>query len=364
MTCPVAPTRAFRVLSAACVTATALYLFTAPAAAQSVPGFTVSPYASVIDPIRLARGLNGELFVGRDPNPAGSITPFKVWRVAAGGSPVVEMGNTAISDPDVVALDVDGTISGTPGSLLVAGLISTTVGRISAIKPDGSVVTLFESNQWANIAAMSFDHAGRLVFIAVESDSIWVTTGRTPVVLVDLPGNADPLWMTIAADDSIYVSDAAGTVRIYASDGTLLNPLLVDFPSPVALSIAPGGPFGTDLHALERSSGKLFRVNAQGVATQIGQGFGSGIAVSDILFGPCGELYVAMNPTDQILVVNGPTCACGVVAGADLNGDGVVNAADLAALLGAWGTNNCSADLNGDGTVNAADLSILLGAWG
>jgi len=49
----------------------------------------------------------------------------------------------------------------------------------------------------------------------------------------------------------------------------------------------------------------------------------------------------------------------------DLNGDGVVNAADLAILLGAWGpaTPGEAADLNGDGEVNAADLAIMLGAW-
>lgn len=49
----------------------------------------------------------------------------------------------------------------------------------------------------------------------------------------------------------------------------------------------------------------------------------------------------------------------------DLNGDGVVNATDLAMLLGAWGPVGPlpEADLNGDGDVNAADLAILLGAW-
>jgi hypothetical protein len=47
---------------------------------------------------------------------------------------------------------------------------------------------------------------------------------------------------------------------------------------------------------------------------------------------------------------------------ADLNGDGVVGAADLAIQLGQWGGPG-SGDLNGDGTVGAADLSILLGAW-
>jgi hypothetical protein len=48
---------------------------------------------------------------------------------------------------------------------------------------------------------------------------------------------------------------------------------------------------------------------------------------------------------------------------ADLNHDGAVNAADLAALLSGWGTAGAS-DLNADGVTNAADLAILLGSWG
>ena len=53
---------------------------------------------------------------------------------------------------------------------------------------------------------------------------------------------------------------------------------------------------------------------------------------------------------------------------ADLDGDGSVGGADLAILLGAWGTCNlgdpCAADLDNDFSVGAADLAILLGAWG
>ncbi len=48
----------------------------------------------------------------------------------------------------------------------------------------------------------------------------------------------------------------------------------------------------------------------------------------------------------------------------DLNGDDVVNASDLAILLGAWASGDCAADFNGDGIVNATDLGIILGAWG
>ena len=50
---------------------------------------------------------------------------------------------------------------------------------------------------------------------------------------------------------------------------------------------------------------------------------------------------------------------------ADLNGDGIVKAADLATLLGSWGPcPGCPADFDGDNMINAFDLATLLGAWG
>ncbi len=48
----------------------------------------------------------------------------------------------------------------------------------------------------------------------------------------------------------------------------------------------------------------------------------------------------------------------------DLNGDGLVDAADLAILLGEWGQEGPVGDLNFNALVNAEDLAILLGAWG
>ncbi len=46
----------------------------------------------------------------------------------------------------------------------------------------------------------------------------------------------------------------------------------------------------------------------------------------------------------------------------DLNGDGAVDGADLAALLANWGLPGGS-DLDGDGTTNGADLAALLANW-
>ncbi len=60
---------------------------------------------------------------------------------------------------------------------------------------------------------------------------------------------------------------------------------------------------------------------------------------------------------------------------ADFNGDGVVDAFDLATLLGHWGdcpepcapgdpADTCATDLNGDCVTEAFDLAMLLGSWG
>ncbi len=46
----------------------------------------------------------------------------------------------------------------------------------------------------------------------------------------------------------------------------------------------------------------------------------------------------------------------------DLNGDGVTDGSDLAAVLGGWGTE--SGDCNGDLTTDGSDLSVVLSAWG
>jgi hypothetical protein len=57
------------------------------------------------------------------------------------------------------------------------------------------------------------------------------------------------------------------------------------------------------------------------------------------------------------------TMAFGTVCPSDLNHDTMIDAGDLAILLGAWGTPGRS-DLDGDGAVDSADLAMLLGAWG
>ena len=82
------------------------------------------------------------------------------------------------------------------------------------------------------------------------------------------------------------------------------------------------------------------------------------------LFAGGGFITAGGIPASNIARWNG----CAGFAPVDLNGDGVVDGADLAALLTQWGAcpqqGACSADLNNDGVVNGADLSVLLINWG
>jgi len=68
-------------------------------------------------------------------------------------------------------------------------------------------------------------------------------------------------------------------------------------------------------------------VSALGVKTQIGTAL---TGAEDIADGPCGALYVSRRVANEVLRISRP-------ASPDINNTGIVDAADLALLLGAWG---------------------------
>lgn len=81
---------------------------------------------------------------------------------------------------------------------------------------------------------------------------------------------------------------------------------------------------------------------------------GNGLAAYDAWVGAGKSAPVAMDSAVIALTTANP---------ADLDGDGTVNASDLAILLGNWGGTGAG-DINGDGSVDAGDLAILLSNWG
>ncbi len=89
-----------------------------------------------------------------------------------------------------------------------------------------------------------------------------------------------------------------------------------------------------------------------------------GSSISDdggqVAFGSEATNLAPFDSTTNVDIFRGAAPAA--VAG-DVDGDGVVGSADLATLLGDWGSASYASDLNGDGVVEAADLALLLGAW-
>jgi formylglycine-generating enzyme required for sulfatase activity len=64
-----------------------------------------------------------------------------------------------------------------------------------------------------------------------------------------------------------------------------------------------------------------------------------------------------------VFAVAAPAFAADPRCAADLDSSGSVDAADLSAMLAAWGSSDAAADLDDSGVVSGADLAILLVAW-
>jgi len=246
------------------------------------------------------------LHVGRDDSGSGGdgLGATFIHEVSPGGASVTDYGAASIFDPDSVLFDVDGTISGVAGSVLVGSSwpIGGT-GIVSPIHPDESVVTLFDpASVVRNPSAMSFDSTGRMLLLNEHSTgrSVVESTGGLPTVLFTSPSTERPFDQAIDSLDRIYTRDTAGVIRIHDSTGALVNgSFSVLSPSSTSrgLEIAPGGVWGTDLFPAA-PGGDLMRIDGAGVASTFGTGFGN---IGDIKFGLDGAMYISTFDGDQIL---------------------------------------------------------------
>ncbi|MCA9283953.1 MAG: PQQ-binding-like beta-propeller repeat protein [Phycisphaerales bacterium] len=160
-----------------------------------------------------------------------------------------------------------------------------------------------------------------------------------------------------AADGSVYILSPAATLqRLDAETGAVIGESAMAVAGAGAQSHFAIGGDGTVYYGNGGFPGTVFaftadlELNWSVVVPNLNQGGPS--------LGPDGTLVVCGNGTVVRAYRTTPACAA-----ADLNCDGVVDGADLGALLGAWGGRG-PADLNGDGVVDGADLGEMLAAWG
>lgn len=272
----------------------------ARAGAQFVStGFTCETYATVTGPVSLAFDAGGNLFTGRGrPGGTGGESD-KPARIAAGGGAVADYGDSAIPDPDGVYFDGDGSVSGTPGAVVVCGDAGSGDAQIVAVRPDGSLDTLFApSGVLSNPNYMARGRDGLLLSDSTLNVVFEYVRPGTPTVLINSPST--PYHMAVDGGDRIYVSHADGVVRVYDADGALLDDAFATgLGAGAPIAFGRGGAFGTDLHAVNPATGALVRIASDRTVTPIGSGLPT--SLGSMAFGGDGALYLASFAAGEVL---------------------------------------------------------------
>ncbi len=282
--------------------------FTAAAVVgQTVPGFTVQEYAAPSGPLGMTFDPTGVMYVGHDLFYSGQgshVDPAFIHQIGVGGAPVVEYGDVAIGDPDTVLYDGSGLISGMPGSVLVAGSnLAITEGSLYAIHPDESVHLLFGPDSMIeNPNDLQFDSTGRLL-IGDNDGEVYEYLGGSINLLFAAPTLGG--GMAIDSLDRIFNANIDGVIRLYDSDGTLLDGSFysgLHTGRAVSLAIGDSALWGTDLYTVHAGTGDLLRIDMTGNATVIGSGFADSERITaDLKFGPDGALYASFLDENRII---------------------------------------------------------------
>ena len=348
--------------SLACVCG--MLLSAAVAQAQTIPGFIVDVCSTeVTRPASVTVAPDGTVFVGSDEEPGW------VWKLDA-DCVATHVNNDALRDPDPVAVDVLGLVSGTAGAVITGGYTGggCTDGEIFAIFADGTHTSLWGvSSDFSNPSDMIFDSAGRLLFVDACRPYVYCSTaGETPFHLCSLPANASNI--TLDDGENIYVACQDGVVRVYSPSGALLDDNYAsgfhgsDVPTPMAYGV---GPYFADgaLYAINNDTGDLLRIDGSGSVVQVGNGFGDYHLIDMAFDANSGVMYLSgtnysVTPREYRVFRILPDCNANEIPdgeeleGNDCNLNGIPDDCDLAG------------DIDGDGCVDFDDLNLLLANYG
>ncbi|MHC4218974.1 MAG: hypothetical protein ACYSU7_11025 [Planctomycetota bacterium] len=336
----------------------ALATLAAVPASDATAGVEVALYAELCTPMRICLTPGGIMYVGNNGCGGEHDDPAWVRRVGVGGSPVENYGDQPIADADAVAYDGNGQISGVVASVLVGGRVTGLEGRITAILPDESTVTVFAGPPLFNPSALEFDGSGRLLILDDSNPAtVLVTEGNAPEQLFTIPSAFEPAGLAIDILGRIYTIAEDGVIRVHNADGSVHHEAFATGLGPgVRLAFGHGGEWGFHLYAI--SGGELLRFDASGNYEVLAADLWP---VADMEFGPFvvdDALYLTGGGAIRRLTL--------VPCQADIDGDGIVDVSDFLVLLGQWGPCPpvCIADIDNDGTVGVLDFLLLLGNWG
>ena len=287
---------------------TSLALSTTAFGQPEVLGFNVTKYADVPAPDSIAFSPDGALYVA----PVQNFT--RIYRIAPGGSPVEQYGDTTLGDSFFrgIAFDASGAIAGVAGSVLVGD-----GSDLVAILPDQTTVPLLSITEPDNIIYLTFDRVTRLLMSSSGTTagfSMWVTTGAAPI-----PCGHGFGGMSVDGANRIYYGFVSGQVAVKAPDCTQLPDLIQ--AGDVGIFNVAFGPYDSawkgNLFAIARSS--VYRITSDGTIVLFGTGFED---TSDLAFGPDGALYVGDTPANAIYRITPAdimTVSIDIMPGSDKN---------------------------------------------
>ena len=336
-------------------------------------GATVSDMALLPDGRLAVAGLSNSTITLIDPVSGaslGTLVPAGSGGLSSPGSMLVLPPNRLLvaSQANARVLEYDAT-TGAFVRVLVAGALSQLVGPWGmAIAADGALLVTGSNGSIRRYDA----ETGAFLGVLVEAGS---------------GGLVNPRGLFVLDDGSVLA--AAGTNGLLRFDG-----VAGAFLGRWDKGGVTNGFWGLRQPWVMRRSADGLRLlvsNTQGSAglhsydLQTGFFLRSFYVLAQDLSSPTG--FVELPPSPQDCNLNLVPDACDISGGAsadrngnglpdecellpspDLNGDGLVDGADLGLLLLAWGPcpsppAACGADLNTDGQVDGADLGLLLLAW-
>ncbi|MCP4833725.1 MAG: hypothetical protein GY895_03080 [Phycisphaera sp.] len=326
--------------------------------------------------------------VDSQPNLAGNADPLDVYIGDLDGDGDADLAVTNGADGSVVAFanqtspfgggfgGVDGGTESDPGSKITTFDPGQADGkdRDDRVKGASSGGNSVKSSSTA-------PSAGGGIVLTWETNSVGGSPVDIAVGLLDGDGLPD-----VATADEV-----GGTISILLNDP---SPSETYFPaitvsigdSPISIDIGDlDGDGDSDIGVIceDAAGDRVLRV-VQNMLVESGQ-FALSVLATDSLVGQEPFLLRIRNVdvdasgigdvvalTGNSALTGDPADGFGALLGlgksvpcvGDINLDGIVNAADLGLLIGAWGNKGGAADLNGDGLVTAADLGLLIGGWG
>lgn len=292
-----------------------------------------------------------------------------------------------------------GMTYGPDGRLYVGSTVNDSIIRLDGetgafIDTFVETFTIPETGRTLEPIDMHFGDDGNL-YVATDSQKGGVVRfdgktgeylGRFIDVNAEVPGFNYVEGMDVGPDGDIYLSaETLDTVHRFDGKTGQLKQLV---GAAFSIGRVEFGPDGNIYYCdwFGDTGGLLRRSTADGENLGV---FADDISGCwDLAFGPDGRAYVVGFQLSFVFVLDGVTgleldlifvpgmdeaqaiirMPEQTVTPGDLDGDGVVGAADLLILLGSWGPcrncDKCDADLDDDCLVGAADLLVLLGNWG